>query len=1161
MKKQCKLFMSSLSLSEKRTSDTGEVQLSAETQMSIARLMASKLPLCEPRIYKLWRLLALKVAILLSLLVVGARARIASLEQGQPMALSLRHVLVPMFGGISTLERPHFVPAEEAGYSPNNRGFVPKSGLRFGDRRRAIDMFGEKRSETKRADSLAWSQPDPRKTYSLPSSLAERVLRGASGVKKLDSPSKMGEPATRRISSWRQSDRLDGANQTIPADEEMLQATWRAEQQLVLESDPSARRRSPSPSLAVQPNMITLVRYMPVIMSLPAEQLVLPLQTSKSAQSAKRVPVSSKLVEAEPASTAAPAQAAAYYSLYRPPTLDPGQLAKYQLGPQEEGQVQKSHAEPSAANLNWLSLNKTPNGGFVVADIDTDYSSMQQGILLQAAGQELGQSLSLGLQPAAKLAYLPAQPVALGGQGSSSATSKALSAYASKLISMLRPSALLSSMGGGPQSQLLAPNQAAVYPLAGQPQIILLAPADRLVSATQARLAQPSLRPSSSSSHKPDELLIHQASKLHSTASGAKLQQQQGEVNPLLGQQQSGLICVHGLVQGAGKLAAHSGAKLGEANSWMGHSLLRTLSTLPPPPPPPPFLSQQLLTTSSPQSLGDIEVNPFDYGPSAAGAATTPAPTKIGLVDTKSSSYTQHQYQTSAGRESPAKVALKLSRKLKHPNPVGHTSSYSISETQQQQAEGFDEPQPAAPQIESQNNQQQLRLLGSASENRSSVEGGKFVSSANQNGTRANGTKPATEELASDGGVARLPANGSHSIIPFTIRDKIDLPRKRPHPREPASPGAGGNPVEYDEPAEGEIELQALQDRKYGWPPRWSDARRAKTSFVSKSSRGANARRPTKYNSDIDYRKEQANSQADGGYTLPLLLASSSSSRDRSSRVGGGPSGEEKPLPSFMRPSVVFNGPSGQELGASASTELAGAASNSVTTSSTLDGLPVTLASGMVAASGGRQQAGGSSSSSSEPRLTLISSVSLDGPVAGSGSGGTTLEPEPARQRTSAATVELVVNSTPEVAATSTAASASQTQANRNKAEADNHAQVESGNSAFSDDTLGSAHNSLGEFAKISESLQTNPLDLIDLQNSRSSFELPAQLESLSMLFPASKRHEEEFGEPAASQSRPPPPSWQMRAASRGEQNPQSWSRISNIKSHNNHSLQSVRSS
>lgn len=47
-----------------------------------------------------------------------------------------------------------------------------------------------------------------------------------------------------------------------------------------------------------------------------------------------------------------------------------------------------------------------------------------------------------------------------------------------------------------------------------------------------------------------------------------------------------------------------------------------------------------------------------------------------------------------------------------------------------------------------------------------------------------------------------------------------------------------------------------------------------------------------------------------------------------------------------------------------------------------------------------------------------------------------------------------------------------------------------------------SLSNNAEDFGKISESLQTNPLDLIDLQNSRSSFELPSQLESLAMLLP-----------------------------------------------------------
>lgn len=62
-----------------------------------------------------------------------------------------------------------------------------------------------------------------------------------------------------------------------------------------------------------------------------------------------------------------------------------------------------------------------------------------------------------------------------------------------------------------------------------------------------------------------------------------------------------------------------------------------------------------------------------------------------------------------------------------------------------------------------------------------------------------------------------------------------------------------------------------------------------------------------------------------------------------------------------------------------------------------------------------------------------------------------------------------------------------------------NHQSRAPEHSAFADESLlsGSAES---EFERISESLQTSPLDLIDLQNSRSAFALPAQLESISML-------------------------------------------------------------
>lgn len=1124
--------------------------------------------------------------------------RASSEQHLQRVGISLRQALVPALIDGHHHDQPNSHHHDYDYHSVNNRGvdFLSLKSTRFGQRtspllqRRSDSMTTPKLSTTQRDDrNIVWSQPDPRKFYSPPISTIKvyknDALFGRSSKQQQKQRAKklnIGETLKRSSSvqigeeqqQQQQTDSLSlVASEAADQDEQSAESS-RTSKDSLGRKQASAAAEDSAP--ASGNHMVTLIKYVPVLLSVPADS-VIPLPAAGSSLITNSAAAVSTVNNRhrDKATTQTSPSPSAYFGLYKSQPPSPIKVIKYHTalaevppaayklapqmsfdGPNQEAENQlepDGHYQPTA-----ILIQQQPAG----------ISGGQGSSQAAAAANEINMIPTAASN--AKFAYLPGPsfmaPASLIQTPSSGSASKALSAYASKLMSMLRPSSLLSSINT---------NQPAIIQQAASnqqpPQIYLLAPAEGF-SGTHLKIPQSALgRPAG------QESMLNQASRLQlSTASlvgsGGRSARGPPTSSSWAHQQSNGLICVHSFVPQQKQLNKPV------YNQPVLASPFDSLTTTTMAPNLSQQQQQQLIDTNQDQSF---DYAPWHNSPTPTTTAEPPPPySKGGKQSPARKRPKSSVVQQASGKDSPAKLAkLKANKQAPAKSSAAAAQSFDSWDRQQQQHQ-VDELE--SPMIE------QQKLTSSPSESRGVLESSSAgTDPATRNadhridsGGSDNKTASSEAHRSPSFRASRRHGNDSSQFIPFTIRDKIDLPMGRPAGLRATVAAAHvvstttNNPVVFDEPAESELELQDTsagaqhKQQRYSWPPQWLDERRVRTtSFVSSSNRNRNSNssskrhrplpKPTASSSNhqpdkqIDYRRDAGPST--GGYTLPLLMASTAGANQRQQQHRHLPPSPPPLAPPFMRPPMTISA-----LNSRPATEtgdaIRPAASQQVTsTSSSLDtgdGQPVTLASGTAtttttisSSSGGsaneepapknqrrlqRPHSGGrSQSAAAESRL---SSTTV---LAGRTSNHTASEDNK--------TVELVVDSSPEqlnraspdavFAPTSTTTTTNeQTESttsdplNRETTTAaaettssltattiqpplENHATLYGANegelNSYSNERqLGGSGSMLLEqdFGRISESLQTNPMDLIDLQNSRSSFELPSQLESLSML-------------------------------------------------------------
>lgn len=1000
---------------------------------------------------KLCRIISLVIIVLSSSLCMQAEdpkhdpmTADGSTIKHSTMIPSLRQVLVPL------------IVTESA-----NRNYPMSSNNRDSQAKQPSIMTVGKFGERKRADSnkIVWSQPDPRRSYSLPENLVKIIRKGGGGSKKKSTLSKANRMMVSQSNANTNMSRRDEPS-NISLNENLNYPAANSNEQYNTDSSKSNLETKSMD----RHNMITVIKYIPIVMSVPADQLI-PVQSSTKtliAASSRRPAHQIKL--ANPLS---------YYS------------APITTTPQPASQQQQ--------DLFSSSPTTDQHYGLPIQTRLVPYQFVQEAPY--SANSE--------------------QPV-------TSSTSKALSA-ASRFISMLRPSTILSSMqphAGSSQPNLnyLSSQQGqSMYQLPSQAQIYLIESAPSAATDVYRKQQQHYAAPSKST--RSNEMLAKQASQVQ--LSSRQLSNKQPTI--WFHQQPNGLLCIHQQATGA----ENQKLPLSALSSMMSPILVSPAYTV------ASIASQQTTSGSSDQ---DQDYSSFDYVTS-----TTTKPIVSVRVATKNNKQLPMARNNASDKESPIKVARKLLK------------AKSEATVQQHQQDAIEDEQV--------NISGQQKLLGSPSENSSIFD-------------VANHT--INEEVWKLSPLAKLGARKadgeSAMMIPFTIRDKIDLPfrqqqvleearaRKHNHQGSRSMALAGTNsPVHFDDQG-GEVELdQSLlgkqrQQQPPPQPPKWQhspsafagEERKVKTSFISaKADKGkqriVSNNAINKLQASIDYKKDIDGGgagrpeDAEAGYTLPLLMASSAKiSASRSANNDSSASmlladadqsssrAKAKPLAPFLRPSVVYHGGASTPSIATTTSSPAWAApadnmelaSSSVTTSSTLDGQPVRLASGYLSRRPSSLQR--DNADESRQQLILVSSSSLTGESGPKVNSTTTT--------TTPSTVELLINSTPEHQATVTASSITSTttaQTSRpgavpsaavttgeDRAEADWSGQAAASHANhLSGDDASMKNNQLfpsggagdNEFDRISQSLHKNPLDLIDLQNSRSNFQLPAQLESMSM--------------------------------------------------------------
>lgn len=813
-------------------------------------------------------------------------------------------------------------------FSLNNRGQI--GALKDGRRRWLDDRrwsSSQRRIDAPDAgqasDRSLWSQPDPRRTFSpMIGPIIELTRAG---------PLAAGERV--RFESARASRRLDSQSallgnkiNTRQSIEENYQVSGAGESP---GSSAANLRQQSTQAPAPHNGVVTLVKYvpMPVLVSLSPEQLI-PLSSLLKANQAHLPTTATRLV-----------------------------LAK-QLGEHKIDIEPHSMAAPSAAQN--------------LAELDNESSDLGAHSQPASAYIIAPDVASLPMAPA-KLAYLTAPLQAVGhvsGPGSSApSTSKALTAYASKLMSMLKPSALLSSMtsnsmGAQPyQAGYLGPMPSNVYLIA---------------SPQSSELVQRPLQQHLNNQHPVavstgNDLLLNQATRLHAQSAARGRNNWQAVVQPSASQ--AGLICLHGLAR-------------------------------PTQAPVDPYLSLPSPTSSSTESSNDL--SSFDYVTNASEAKKAGQTTKGRAVG-------------AGGRESPAKLAHKLTKKVNKSSGLAQSQQELIEP--QRKINSIHLTQADDEQVFEQQHQQQQSLSSDLS-TRHALQPKLDTNHSSVNGRGS--FRPNLSDTVDTHG----------SIIPFTIRDKIDSHKS-----------VTSSPVQFDEPAEDthlEPANQQASDRA-----QWLEEKApSRTSFVANRKR-----KPQIEHESINYKKVVTQGPE---YQMPMLMASSSIN-DRQAAVVRTSSGD---LASVTTPAPA-----------------------EVTTSSTLDGQPVTLASGKL-----------SSKSLGEDQMILVSSSHFQPGNNRASSRQVAIPPPPSVKPS-----EILVNSTLIDSVNTDSARQPSIVSTRSDAPTGNHQSEAHLSGPYSHDKLLTIDNSMDEFARISAALQTDPLDLIDLQNSRSSFELPSQLESLSM--------------------------------------------------------------
>lgn len=1232
---------------------------------------------------KLCSSVAVALIIILLLNLRLAQARLMDLDDGLiqssaesapeadlSLAMSLRQVLGPSSSANGHLFQRHQLEQDPT-YSPNNRGSgysALRNAYRFGERTNPIDTIriSRRTSATDRhrhdkqtiahGGPTIWSQPDPRQSFSLQLDVLDGVNRYHELKALPTAPTKSGQQvgAVKRAPGW---SRLKNANiggkslkriseletnrqtnlllNTTPnlfdVSSDLASTNWRWSSQesrpvdasltaTSLLSSGSSRRKSAVPLHQAQPNMVALIRYVPVLLSVPTQQqLVLPVHqqaaTSRGIHAQGRPTSGPELASAHSEGAEFP-----YYNLYRAPgerpvryQIEPGTVAAELQRPTGQQQVGEPQLATAASSGLWAVPGNQQSAGSMALQttdllFESEYPARAAAAYLQPAASsnglqgaialiqpsEFGAAMSLTGIPAAGAARLAYLPLSAGQTPAAGTVSKAaLSSYASKLISMLRPSALLSSIAQPSPSTSSSGSQ---YSFANQPasnqQIYLLAPAEGFSSNRHAaaKVNYPSAmaggnQPRPVALLKADDLLLNQAStKLHSSSSAKGAALQGGHSSGWLHEWPNGLICVHELVQTGSKSAVDGQAKSIQIQ------------------PAPLLLSPLIVADQQPQasstSVPDTADNgSFDYVPTLVSPTTDSSnlDTKrdIPKAPIKTAHNQQHEKQQFV-KQSPAKLAKRLKSVAPLLPAQASTSStpasnYNIDDSQQTL-------QDEAPQFDSDYTQKQppagfhqLKLTSSSSESRS-ISDNNSSSLLSRQADRGDRTKvDGSLQSSRLAALNKLDEASKQPIIPFTIKDKMDLSNRRGTSSSSRSQNQNSfhsnDPVQYDEQVEGETETPSKQVNGKQ-QSNWFDERRAKTSFVASTARYATVRpneasqeaRRQKANKnsldEIDYLKEVGLGGRDTvtGYTLPLLMASSAVKRktgannDKISDWHRDENGSRS-----RRPVGVTSGPPPPLQSATTVSELGASGSSPVTTSSTLSGQPVTLSSGRLDFNLAGPSSREGQQGADESRLILVGWSSLTGyssakdksinrtsPIeeakpnklhkAKGNKPETAMKPATIASK-STSPLELVVNSsrveqqpaasdvrfgqpastepandgfdqasiatTPKADSslqsgetstelTTTQDTVTQKAYNDEQPRANHSPESATSSGLFSNDrslSMG-AGSSPAEFGKISESLQTNPIDLIDLQNSRSSFALPAQLESWSMFAP-----------------------------------------------------------
>lgn len=872
---------------------------------------------------------------------------------------------------------------------------------------------------TKQTNS-SWSQPDPRKSYSTPVRYvkvirnplvrtrvgnyhsAMSVRYGTSSAGDAEVALKRAEYSLVNGSSRKNEDGDETNDDDSSRDAKMIQ----------MGSKPTSEQPSIKYSLlhhmskpkVSEPGLIALVRYVPLPIALmkgnPHElQYTLakgkqtggkifvgrltsagpPQPAHQTAQQA----LDSNLIESLEASTPA--------SVYLVPTVGPRAVSNATSSNDtssdaandpidaEHTQLYSAGAimlKPAAAGstqvLAQMSSGSDPNNNNHLANEMTQPTAI--------ATFEMSPTIATaGMQPV-RLAYLPTlasvgsqqQVAQFNGQSpnmvpgglSVGASRAALSAYASRLMSLLRPSHLLSSIGvNGPQPQAVQQQQygyavqSPIHPSQSAPaQIYLLAPADTVASFSsqppskqqqQSQQMTPSAH-SQSPSMKLEEFMLDQATKaVHAAVSSAKsasaaspqpyymapvpvvpaasswLQamsaQRPMQMMPSMSSMQmatstpaAGLICMPSAIESPPTSSSTLSTQASIRSPFNSHSGWHNQVPVQQP------VQQQSIDSSDLNSFDYYTSNETPVGGGKTSATGKQYETKGARKQTYHTSQTYEQDTvTESKRESPTRVGYRLTGKAAA-GAKGKTASRPKLSYSSSSSTSFDDASQMEQQkmisLSTESNQQAV-LANDDDQPQAQLTTGSRYAGGSDNSGSSGGNYRGTHYYYTNRTAYKATTPTSSTMIPFTIKDKIDLPtangRRAPQrPLSGESAGAGGSnaPVQYDEPAtdlaqysSGEPMLMTTSGPAQERPGRTSFR---SSSYANKPDNSPNDDEPR---SSIDYLKASYLHES-GGDSMPLLMASSArrSKAPPTTTSTTPPSTTTSETPSFLRPSVVF---------------------------------------------------------------------------------------------------------------------------------------------------------------------------------------------------------------------------------------------------------------